>query len=218
MVTVDEIQGKVAAVVDQDQDTANISTDDYALRLRFINNRERQWAEVARWPSLYKDYFTNTSTATGNATVSLPSDFRVEAGFPRAYVDGTEYEFAVIEPQKAGQYSTTDKYVKKYKSNFVFNVAGFASGSTIAIPYFSTPSSHASPSNVIACPNPEYIASGVIADVWEAGEDARFQIKKSEADDILQNMLEFEMTPSEGNADDRVKPVEITRHNYRWGR
>lgn len=221
--TVDNIQGKVAAVVDQDQDTSNISADDYALRLTFINNREREWAEAGRWPSLYKEFITNTSTATGNVTVSLPGDFRVEAGFPRAYDGSTEYEYSVIEPQREKQYSSTDKYVKKYGNEntghtMVFNSAGFASGSTIFVPYFSYPSSHASPANVIYCPNPEYISTGVIADVWEAGEDARFQIKKSEADQILENMLEFGMTPSEGSADDRVKVVEQTRHDFKWGR
>jgi hypothetical protein len=54
--------------------------------------------------------------------------------------------------------------------------------------------------------------------VWEAREDARFQIKKGEADVILKDMLEFEMTHSEASDDDRIKPYEQTRYNFKWGR
>jgi len=50
--TVDDVQSRVAAVVDQDEDTENISSTDYSLRLKYINRRERKWAEVGKWPSL----------------------------------------------------------------------------------------------------------------------------------------------------------------------
>lgn len=225
--TVDDIQSRVAAYIDQDEDSSNISSDDYSLRLEFINKRERQWAETGRWDVLYKEYLTNTSTSTGNLTVSLPADFRVEAGFPRAYVDGTEYEFPIIGPTEEKQYASSNRYVKKLGNeqsgyDIVFHPGTssgqLASGATIFLSYYAMPTSHASPANVVQCPNPEYIVHGVIADVWEANEDARFQIKKDEADRILQNMLEFEMTPSVADTRHRVRNVEETRYNFRWGK
>ena len=92
------------------------------------------------------------------------------------------------------------------------------SGASIKVLYFSTPVSLASPADIVTCPNPEYIIQGVIADVWEAQEDARFQAAKVEANLILQNMLEFEFTPSEASHDRLVKTIDETRFSYRWGR
>lgn len=227
MPTVDDIQAAVAGVVDLDQDTANIADSDYSLRLNYINNRERKWAESGRFRVLYKEYFTNTSTATSNVTVSLPTNFRVEAGFPTAIISGTEYQLSIIRSQEKAQYNSSDRY-STIAGN---NQTGFslvihpgtssgqlASGSTIQIPYYATPSSLASPANTVLCPNPQYLIEGVIADVWRAREDARFQINESTANQILANMLEFETTPSEAAADDRVRTVEQTRYNFRWGK
>lgn len=227
MSTVDEIQSRVAAYIDQDEDSSSISSDDYSLRLEFINKRERQWSEVSRWDVLYKEFFTNTSTSSGNLTVALPADFRVEAGFPVAYIDGQEYELPVIAPTQERQYTSSQRYVKKLGNsqggyNLIFHpgTSGgqLASGATVFVSYYSFPTSLSSPADVVMCPNPEYIVHGVIGDVWEANEDARFQLKQDEADRILQNMLEFEATPSEASTRDRVRPIEQTRYNYRWGK
>lgn len=225
--TVDDIQSAVASVVDQDQDTSNISSDDYSLRLEYLNNRERTWAESGRYQVLYQEYLTNTSTSTGNVTVSLPSNYRTLAGFPRTFVGGTEYEFSVIEPQHTQQFASSERYAKVLGNpvsgyNLVFhpgtNSGQLASGATIFVSYFANPSSLASPANTVTCPNPNYLIQGVIADVWEAREDARFQIKQADAEQILSNMREYELTPSEADNNNRVKSVEETKYNYRWGR
>jgi hypothetical protein len=225
--TVDDIQASVAAVVDQDEDTSNISSDDYSLRLDFINQRERKWSEVGRWRALYKEYSTLTSTSSGNVTVALPADFRVEAGFPQAYSNGAMREFSVVKGTQKEQYASTDDYVSiqgnphsGYYMVFRPGVSGYqlGSGASIYLSYYSVPTSLASPADTITCPNPDYIITGVISDVWEAREDARFQIKKGEADVILKDMLEFEMTHSEASDDDRIKPYEQTRYNFKWGR
>jgi len=222
MATLDDIQSAVAAIVDQDQNTSNIDSDDYSLRLNYINHRERKWAEVGKWRLLYKEFNTLTSTATGNLTVTLPEDFRIEAGFP--IIGGTEHPI-VVGTQK-GQKDASDNYVVmggNSNSGYSMTIhsgtnAALSSGASIFVNYYSFPTSLASPTNVITCPNPEYIITGTVADIWEAREDARFQLKKDEADVILKDMLEFEMTPSEGADNDRVKSVDETRHHFRWGR
>lgn len=228
-VTVDDIQARVAGVVDQDQDTSNISSSDYALRLNYINRRERVWAEVASWQCLYKEYNTLTSTISGNTSVSLPADFRKLASFPVITYDGVSTkEFPEIRGQEENQYTpTSDKYIKilgnpnagyTMKVNPGVTSGQLASGASIYIPFYSFPTSLASPANSVTCPNPDYLIQGVVADIWEAREDARFQQAKVEANLILQNMLEKEFTHNEASAYDRVKTYEETRYAFRIGK
>jgi hypothetical protein len=226
--TIDEVQSQIAAVLDQDEDTSSVSTDDYSLRLTYINRREKAWSEAGKWESLVKEYNTLTSTNSGNCSISLPSDFRTISSFPVIAYDGVNSsEFTQIRPQEeSGFDSKSQKYVKILGNKnagytMVVNSANsdrqLSSGASIKVLYFSTPASHASPADVIYCPNPEYIVQGVVADIWEAQEDARFQGAKSEANIILSNMLEFENTPSEAAYNRQVRPVE-QKYNYRWGK
>lgn len=227
-ITVDTVQSRIAGVVDQDQDTTNISAADYALRLNYINRRERMWAEAGKWSALTKEFNSLTSTATGNTSVTLPDDFRSLAIYPTITYDGTNTEdFQEIRAQEENRFDpAVSKYVKISGNpnsgySMVVNpgVASrqLASGASIKVVYFSIPTSLASPANVVTCPNPDYIVQGVIADVWEAQEDARFQAAKVEANLILQNMLEFEFTPSEAAYNRQVKTME-QRISFRWGR
>lgn len=226
--TVDDIQSRVAAIVDQDESTTNISTADYSLRLNYINRREMDWAEKGKWQSLYKEFNTQTSTVSGNTSVSLPSDFRSLAGFPQiVQSNSVDIEFPEVRGQEEPQFISSDRYVKilgNPADGYTMVVHGgnengqLVSGASIFVSYFKSPASLISPANVVTCPNPEYLVKGVIADVWKAREDARAELQDVEADQVLANMLEFEFTPSEAANYDRVKSVEVTRHNYRWGR
>ena len=226
--TVDDLQSRVAGVVDQDQDTTNLSTDDYALRLNYINRRERAWADIYDWQCLYKEYNTKTSTSSGNTSISLPADFRKLASFPAITYDGvTTANFSEIRGQEEGQYNpVSSQYVKilgNPNSGYTMKVnpgttdRQLISGASIYVSYYCNPASLASPTNVVTCPNPEYLIQGVVADIWEAREDARFQQAKVEANAILKNMLEREVTPTEAAAHSRVKTAEEIR-GFRLGR
>lgn len=228
-VTVDNVQSRIAGVVDQDQDTSNISTADYSLRLNYINRRERMWAETGKWDALTKEYNTLTSTISGNTSISLPADFRSLAIFPNITFDGANTkQFTEIRSQEEGNFNPgSDRYVKILGNpnagyTMVVNSSNsnrqLVSGASIKALYFSVPVSLASPANVVTCPNPEYLVQGVIADVWEAQEDARFQAAKVEANLILQNMLEFEFTPSEAAYNRQVKTIDTRAYNFRWGK
>lgn len=227
MPTVDEIQSGVAGIVDQDQDTDNISSTDYSLRLKYINRRQRTWAETGNFPQLYTEYFTQTSTSSGNTSIALPADYRRLASFPRITFDGaTTYDFPEIDPGSESQYTSSDRYVKilgNESSGYYMivnssNAGGhLVSGASIFVPYYKSPASLASPTDIVSCSNPEYLIIGAAADIWESREDARYQAKQVEANIILQNMLQSESTPSEASTDDRVEPVEVTRYGHRMG-
>lgn len=227
--TVDNIQSRVAAFVDQDENTSNLSATDYSLRLSYLNRRERTWSELGKWQCLYKEYNTLTSTASGNTTLSLPTDYRFLASFPKITYDGVNTEeFLEVKGQEESQYDkATARYVKitgNGNTGYTMTInpttasGHLTSGASIFVSYYSAPASLASPADSVSCPNPDYLIQGVIADIWEAREDSRYQQAKIEANLILKNMLEFETTPSIAAADDRVKTIEETKYSFRIGR
>jgi len=227
-ITLDDVQSRIAGVIDQDQDTDNIGTEDYSLRLNYINRRERKWAEVAKWQALYVEWNTLTSVSTGNASLSLPSDFRTLSGFPKITSDGVNSElFTLVKGQDEGQMTkTSNKYVKILGNpadgytmwiNSTNSGNHLVSGASIMIPYFKNPASLASPTNVVTCLNPDYLIQGTIADIWESLGDERYLQAKADANIILQNMLEVEFTPTKASYDDRVRTTDTTRYGFRWG-
>jgi len=217
--TVDAIQSEIAGIVDQDEDTGNISTTDYSLRLNYMNRALLEWAEVYDWQSLYKEYLVNVSTSTGNASIALPSDFRKPASFP--VIDGTEYPD--VRPQEDGQFSDSDKRVNflgNPNNGYVMVVKGVAlsSGTSIKVPYYSSPGSLASPANIVPIPNPEFITQRTIAYIWESREDARFPQAKADAQRILSNLIEYENVFHEGSTNNRIKTEAELKHGFRIGR
>ncbi len=228
MSTVDDVQGRIAAILDQNESLTDISSSDYSHRLNLINQREQKWAEVGKWRALLKPFNTRTSASTGNTSVSLPADFRAVADNARITFDGANTkQFSEIRSQDEAGFGQSDTYFKVVGNTLAGHTmvinptttnGWLASGASIKMDYFSLPTSLASPANVIQCPNPDYIVSGVIADVWESKADARFQQKQAEADRILANMLEFEFTPSEGSFGKNVKTTEQVNFGFRWGR
>lgn len=221
-ISVDELQSRIAALTDQDPATSNISSDEYALRLRFLNMAQQEWAELTDWQVLYKEYNTLTSTSSGNASIALPADFRKLASYPVITYDGSETsEFPEIRPQESGRYTDTDKriYVLGNPSDsytMVVDGTDLASGASIKIPYYSSPVSLASPTNLSACPNPEFLVQRAVSYWWQAREDTRFITAKQEADMILRNMLEYETVFGDAANYDKVRSVE-ERSGFRWG-
>src|SRR3990167_8298385 len=111
-VTLDDVQSRVAAVADQDENTANISSADYSLRRMYINMSQREWAETYDWRSLYREYNMVVSTSTGNASIALPANFRKSAGFPQITYDGTTtLNFHEIRAEERTGQKASSQYV-----------------------------------------------------------------------------------------------------------
>lgn len=222
-ITLDEIQSRIAAYTDQDENTANISSTDYSLRLKYINMSLLEWQEAYDWQTLYAEYNTLTSTLSNNASVTLPSDFRKLASFPLIVTNGTTTDkYSEIRPQEQAQYSTTDKYItilgNPQDTYTMFVHANMVSGASIKIPYYMSAQSLASPANIAELPNPDYLVKRSIAYLLEAREDSRFPEMKQEAERILGNMIDYENVFGEANQSDRVKTVDETKYgDFRWG-
>lgn len=222
--TLDGLQGEIAALVDQDENTSNISSTDYSLRTKYLNMALLEWAEAYDWQVLYSEYNTLTSTSTGNASISLPTNFRKLASFPFITFDGASTaKFAEVRPQEQGKYNATDKRVEMWGNpqegyTMVVRGAALASGASIKVPFYRSIQSLASPANVAEIPNPDYLVKRAVAYLWEAREDARFVQAKQDAEIILRNMIEYENVFSEASTNYRVSTVEENRFNFRIGR
>src|SRR3990167_10320815 len=111
-VTLDDLEGKVAAIADQDEATANISTAGYSLRRAYLNMAQREWAETYDWRSLYREYNMVVSTSTGNASIALPANFRKSAGTPQITYDGvTTLNFHEIRAEERTGQKSSSEYV-----------------------------------------------------------------------------------------------------------
>lgn len=222
--TVDELQSRIASLIDQDESTSNISATDYSLRLKYLNMSLLEWAEAYDWQTLYSEFNMLVSTSTGNASITLPTDFRKLASYPVITFDGaTTALFPETRPQEAGKYEGTDKRVEilgNPQDTYTMRVYGatLVSGASVKVPYYMSVQSLASPANIAEIPNPNYLVKRTIAYLWEAREDARFVQAKQDAEIILRNMLEQENVFSEASTFNRVKTVEENTNGFRIGR
>lgn len=224
-ISVDLCQSKIGAIVDQDQNTANISSGDYALRLTYMNMALSEWQESNNWQSLYTEYNARVSTSTGNASIVLPSDFRKLASFPAITWDGTTTNlFPETRPQEASRYLDTDKRIEilgNNQDNLTLRVYGvtLVSGASVKVPYYMSAQSLASPADIAEIPNPEYLVKRTIAYLWESREDGRFTEMKQEAERILAQMIDYENVFSEASTDDRIHTVDEMRFgDFSWGK
>ena len=223
-ISVDNLQGRIAAVVDQNEDVNDIPSSDYSLRLQYMNMALTEWAEIYDWQTLYKEYNSLVSTSSGNASIVLPSDFRKLASFPKITWDGsTTDEFPEVRPQEDGRYTDNDKRVNIFGNpydGYILRVKGveLISGASVKVPYYSSPQSLASPIDVPQMPNPDYLVQRTVSYIWESREDARFPQAKVEAEKILRNMIEQENVFSEASTFGRIQSADERKNDFRWGR
>lgn len=221
MATVENIQSEIASIIDGDNVLANINSTDYSLRLTYMNMALREWQEAYDWQSLYKEYNTLSSQASGNASVVLPQDFRKLASYPVIANDVLSSGlYPETRPQEAGRYSSTQQRVEilgNYRDNYVMRIYGtnLISGASIKIPYYASAGSLVSGS-VVPIPNPDYLTKRTLAYIFEANEDARFPQAKLDAERILGSLIDYENVFSEASDSDRVKSVD-ERHGFRMG-
>jgi hypothetical protein len=234
-ITVDEVQSQIASLADQDPLTADISSTDYALRLKFINMAMQEWQEAYDWQVLYDEYNLLVSTSTGNASIALPKNFRKLASFPQIVWDGqTTDRFPEVRPQEKAQFTLTnrgntgsvgspDRWVEIWgnlKGNYTMFVHAptLASGASVLVPYYKSFQSLASPMDVAEIPNPQYLTKRSLAYLWEVRQDDRFPEMKAESERILAQMIDYENVFGEASTNDRIKTLEQTRFgDFRWG-
>lgn len=194
--TVSQIFTAVSSTVNQEATSPSPSSTEHALWLAFLNRGVREWAEATDWEVLKKVYYPGV-TGISWATVSLPADYKKLSGTPQVHSysadSGVSYPEVLEEEQYL--YISTDKYITETGNvgdgyALVFHPGTLSSGASISIPYYSIPTSLASPANQPIVPDSEYLIDRTIAYIFEARSDPRFQGQEAKARQRLLMMVE----------------------------
>lgn len=218
-----DIQNQISSELDQDETAPTVGGTDWLIRLNTINRANLDWANSGEWRALKAVHNGLVSTATGNASYSLPTNFKKIDGYPRIVSDGTTmYEFPVVDPSKTTQYTDSDRFVNilgnEKDANVMFIHANtIASGASVQFTYWKSPATISSATDVIECPDPTFLVQRALYYLYKGREDGRFPEAKVEADRILARMIENEN--SRGIAElDRKIPNELEeKYAFRIG-
>jgi len=190
------IMQKVSSTVNQAAEIPTLGGSEYTLWLEFINRGLEEWAGSHDWEEL-KTICQPVVLSTSVATVPLPLNFAKLSGDSVLYVDGlTEGEhFPNIRYEQRGLYNSTDKYTYILGNssdgyNLIFHPATLASGASLLVEYYATPTSLASPADVPNIPDPQYLVDRTIAFIFESRSDGRFQQQEVKAREKLLQMID----------------------------
>jgi len=193
--TVESIMQAIAATVNQESAAPSSGSSEWSLWLQYINRSYSEWVQANDWESLRKTYFPSI-TGSSMASVPLPLDFRKLAASPILYggtTSGEEVPEVLLEQRR--QFNETDKFfstIGNHSDGFtlLFHPATLASGASLEVQYYSTPTSLASPLEVPITSDPQYLIDRSIAYILEARSDPRFQLEENKARDRLMAMIE----------------------------
>lgn len=216
--TLTDIQTQIAAELDGSATIASTSAD-WANRLVAINRSLIDWAETTDWNALLKVHNGQISTATGNASYALPTDFRKLDSTVRIAGD----EYPIVHASKTTQYVDSDKYAVDLGNDrdghvLYIHAPTLASGASVQFSYYASPASMATTTDVVACPDPTFILQRSLYYIYKSREDGRFPEAKAESDKILARMLENEVALGRGYVERNVPNWMNERHSFRIGR
>lgn len=222
MATVNDLQKKLATLLDQSATAQTAGGAQWNLRMEYLNLAQKDWQDAYQWPTLYTEVNTLTSQASGNASVSLPTNFRKFDGFLTVATESSTSEYSQILPEERTQHNISDKYFYVLGNpsggyTMVINPGSHSSGASINYSYWSHAATLASPADITMCPDDNYLVERASYYYWKASDDGRFTVAQNEAERILSRMLEFEMVRGV-SYDDRVKTREESRSSFRIGR
>jgi hypothetical protein len=194
--TVTQIMQQIASTVNQESAAPDAGNAEWGLWLQYINRSYFEWVDSHDWEVSRKFWFPVIS-GVSQATVSLPGDFKKLAADVVLYngeqTQGSHY--GEILPEQEGLYVNTDKYVKITGNlsdgfNMLINPGTLASGASLSVQYFSTPTSLASGSEIPLIPDSQFLVDRAIAYIFEARSDPRFQQEETKARERLMTMIE----------------------------
>lgn len=218
-----EIMARMSISVDQSVTPPTAGGSEWNLRLKFINRAYNEWNNAYDWAATIKTTFL-TITGVSQASISLPADFRKMSGFPLYYSGGVSEgeEFPEIMPNEIKRYSSTDDYYYILGNSqggytMIWNPGTMASGASLYIQYYSTPTALASPADMPVLSDIDFLADRATAYVLEVRSDARFQEIETKAREKLLQMLDNENNKSVAYRN-RIETESKLYQNFRIGK
>ncbi len=223
--TIESIMKQIASTVNQEADAPTEGGAEWSLWLEYINRALFEWANANDWEVLRKTFYP-TVVGTSTATVAMPLDFKKIAKEPLVF--GTESNgeaYAEVLPEQENLYNrATDKYVTVVGNlsdgfSVVFNPGTLASGASVAVQYFSMPTSLASNAQVPPITDSQFLIDRAIAYIFEARSDPRFQQEETKARERLLAMVEgADMAKYNSYANPNFVTTPERKQGFRIGR
>lgn len=224
--SIGQIMQHIGATVNQDPTQPADGSTDFNLWVSFLNRSQIEWAEAYDWEELRKVY-RPTIGGTTNATIALPDDFR------KISAPILNYSVGINDGQPWEEVPADRLSFKNPVSDMFFIITGdpafghfmqwypatLGSGASLAIPYYSMPTSLASATQFPVMPDSEFLAQRVIAYVLESRSDPRYQDEENKARERLLQMVENAELMKYSS---HVNPIRIMtaeqRKSFRLGR
>lgn len=194
--TVAQIMTMVAATVNQEADSPSVGSAEYTLWIEYINRAIDEWGQAHDWDALRKTFFPEV-IGIATASVRLPDNFRKLSGPVKLHFANEENpkEFPIELPERTGMHNASSEYVtitgdSSVGQSLLFHPATLASGASLEVPYFSTPTYVSNATQITPVPDPQFLIDRVIAYIFESRSDPRFQIVESKARDKMLTMIE----------------------------
>lgn len=201
--TVGQLLQNISSTVNQDPTQPTDGGADFLLWLNFLNRSQIEWAEANDWEQLKRTYFATLSIPSNGSmgSVGLPLDYRKLAApvinYSTGVTGGEGWAEILPERELMQPISTKWFYVVGDPSNghYLKWAPGSttqigASGATLAISYYSMPTSMVSSTQYPVVPDSEFLVQRTIGYVLEARSDPRFQDEERKARERLLAMIE----------------------------
>ena len=214
--TLSDVLQDVAAYINQDPTLP--SGTDLTSWARLANQSQKEWAQVLQWRILRKPNYALTFTVSG-ASIGLPSNFQMMQGPVVDYVTNPPTKYYEIDADWRFDKVTTDKYIYTHIDNqlgpyLMINPVPASTASLVADIHFA-PTSLATLTDVVTCPEPQFIVLRTISKILSARSDPRFPQVKADSDEALSQMIDEE-TAKPQSYDIRT-PDRFTKNGFRVG-
>lgn len=200
--TLQGLQDRIHLIFEGDTSTPATTTDDWSIRLTFINDAIHRWekADATDWNELWTtltDASTGTKTTTnGTSAYATPTNFVKPGGYVRVTNSNNNEVFYPVLPdpdaqlfdQAADQYAYfTGNPSATYKVNI--KPTPTVTGSTINYDYYKQATELSATTDVTECPDPSFIVHHVLSNLYRQQRDmTRATDELSTAEEMLGQM------------------------------
>jgi hypothetical protein len=161
-----------------------VGSNEWNQWLSWSNEELMSFGEVHDWPEMTNKHFPIQISGTSGA---LPSNFKKIAGYP--ILDGVAQK--EVDSDKFDLYDS-DEDVFRTGFNSGWFIEFKQSGTSVLIPLISYPTSLATPTDSFNMRNPMYLVKRLKVRIFKYRQDPIFTELESEANLMLQQMLENE--------------------------
>lgn len=203
-----------------DQDTTLPSGTELTVRVNYADQSQEDWKDAYSWKALKKTY--PVTVLNSMTSIGLPALFDRFSSPVYDYSTGVDSptRYTEIRPEERFSKASTDKYVytmgDEAAGKYLIINPALVSGASIVFDYQSLPSSLATVTDTVTCPNIRFMTERISFYILEARSDARLPSVEARSNDILAAMIEKENTPT-GGEDNRVPDFQRS-NNFRVGR